>query len=96
MKVYSIFYSKHRLNYFCRSGGISYYSESKVCKLVVASIVLHNICIQKGIPLSPEDDHHLDFEVIPGLQEDERGNLPQRQQNQLAKDIRRTVAEGLH
>jgi hypothetical protein len=40
-----------------RTGGLSCYPVNKVCRLVVASAVLHNIYIERRIPLLPEDEH---------------------------------------
>jgi len=48
-----------------RTGGVSCYDEFKVCKLIVASIVLHNFCIQKEIPLLEADDEFRNLILIP-------------------------------
>ncbi|OXA39147.1 hypothetical protein Fcan01_26160, partial [Folsomia candida] len=47
------------------TGGVSCYSEGKVCKLIVSSLVLHNFCVLKEIPLTEEDERCRDYTVIP-------------------------------
>jgi hypothetical protein len=50
-----------------------------VCKLIVASAVLHNICVNKEIPLLEEDQQHCEERVIPQLAEERRqgNNVPE-------------------
>lgn len=50
---------------FARTGGTSCYGEGKVCKLIAASIALHNICVTKEIPLTVEDENFRDQVIIP-------------------------------
>ena len=38
----------------CDGGDITY-SSQKACKIVVASMILHNMCINAGLPLEEED-----------------------------------------
>ena len=50
-----------------KTGGILCYSPPRVCRLVVATMVLHNICIQHGL--------QWESELPVGVEEDE-GTLP--------------------
>lgn len=36
------------------------YEPGKVCKLITASIVLHNYCLDAGIPLLDADENELE------------------------------------
>ena len=47
---------KSRMRSLDRTGGAMVYSPQKVCKIVVASCIIHNIAIRHGMPLeAPED-----------------------------------------
>lgn len=48
-----------------RSGGTVLYSPTKVCRIVVACAVLHNIAQKNGIPV-PSNVHTEDNEPDPG------------------------------
>ena len=60
----------------CRTGGFSCYKPSKVCKLVVSSVALHNICVTNSIPITEQDQHFRDQVVIPNLEIGD-GGVPQ-------------------
>ncbi|XP_021953672.2 putative nuclease HARBI1 isoform X1 [Folsomia candida] len=61
---------KCRFRSMHKSGGDLCYEPAKVCKLITASVVLHNYCVNFGIPLLDEDEHQLEL-IIHGLAEDE-------------------------
>jgi len=57
-----------------RTGGFSCYKAAKVCKLIVSSIVVLNICITKEIPILKEDEVFRDQLVYDLQQEQEHPN----------------------
>lgn len=42
---------KSRFRCIDTSGGTLFYSPSRACRITVASVVLHNMCIANGVPL---------------------------------------------
>ena len=59
---------KQRLRCMHRDGGDITYSPQKACKIVVASMILHNMCINAGLPLEEEDLEqpvHNDYDDFP-------------------------------
>ena len=73
---------------------MSCYNETKVCQLIIASIVFHNICVSKQIPLSPEDEDFRDTYVIPNEQSEDL-DLSARELSTLAIETRDTIARQL-
>ena len=58
MFFYYANYSNH-FNIYFRTGGDLCYSPQKACRLITATMVLHNFCIQRGIELLEEDDDNV-------------------------------------
>jgi hypothetical protein len=46
------------------SAGTLLYSPQKCCDIVIAVIVLHNMCVTNGIPLPPGNENPRDHEHI--------------------------------
>ena len=42
-----------------RTGGDLCYSPQKACRLITATMVLHNYCVQRGINLLNDDEDHV-------------------------------------
>jgi hypothetical protein len=78
-----------------RTGGISCYNEGKVCRLIIASLVLHNICIAKEIPLTQEDEEYRDNFIIPHYLNHPYDNLSDRQSTTLANANRERIARAV-
>ena len=60
---------KSRWRSMDKTGGTFCYSPERVCRLAVATMVLHNICIDHGLDL----EHHTTFSI---MQEDDTVNPP--------------------
>ena len=46
---------KQRFKCMHHDGGDITYSPQKACKIIAASMILHNMCINAGLPLEEED-----------------------------------------
>jgi hypothetical protein len=47
---------KQRFRAIHKSGGVLTYAPEKCCKIIVACMILHNMCMDAGIPLEDDDD----------------------------------------
>lgn len=78
-----------------RTGGISCYHEERICKLIVSSIVLHNFCVKKEIPLTEEDRIFRDNYLIPVYEDNPYDDLTTGQISRLAQETRKQIAQQL-
>lgn len=82
---------KSRFRCLDRSGGTLLYSPEKTCKIVAAVSVLHNICIDRGIPTT------VDAGVQARSAALQPPTIPQNNLSQTgtAVELRRRIAEQL-
>ena len=79
---------KQRFRCMHRDGGDITYSPQKACKIVVASMILHNMCINAGLPLEDleedleqaVDNDYADFPENCARNEDNANGWDVRQQ----------------
>jgi hypothetical protein len=82
--------------FLLRTGGISCYDESKVCKIILSSIILHNFCVKNKIPLSAEDEEFRDNFLIQAEYEDHPyDNFSTRLFSLLANNTRDRIANSI-
>ncbi|OXA41480.1 putative nuclease HARBI1 [Folsomia candida] len=86
---------KCRFRSMDKTGGYSCYRPSKVCKLIVSSVALHNICVTHQIPILEEDEYYRDFAIIPNLQDHPQVPPPQGPFNSTAATTRDEIAASL-
>jgi hypothetical protein len=49
------------------SGGDLCYTPEKVCKLITASVVMSNYCLEKRISVLDEDEDYMNQIILPEL-----------------------------
>lgn len=79
---------KSRFRCLDKSGGTLLYTAEKTCKIIVAVAVLHNMCIDKKVPMDIDRDVQVRAAAIqPPTQ------AQQQVVQQSASDLRRRVAQ---
>ena len=48
---------KHRFRCLHKSGGALTYTPAKLCQIILACSILHNICINGNVPFEEDDDN---------------------------------------
>ena len=62
-----VWFMEESLEIMDRTGGSLCYSPGRVCKLVLSTMILHNLCIQHGLQLEQEllIEIEEDPEIVP-------------------------------
>lgn len=94
---------KQRFRCLHRDGGDLTYEPGKCCKIVVACMVLHNMCVTAQLPLDVDDDNDSNEGSDEDIDEDdtnddnnneENAALIRRRDQQGAVQLRRDLAHG--
>ena len=94
---------KQRFRCLHRDGGDLTYEPGKCCKIVVACMVLHNMCVSAQIPLNGDDDNDSnegsDEDVEDDSNDDDNNNvggaaIVRLRDRQGAVQLRRDLAHG--
>lgn len=80
---------KSRFRCLDKSGGTLLYTAEKTCKVIVAAAVLHNMCIDRNVPVD------IDQAVQARAAAIQPPNVIQQNVQQTAVDLRRAVAQQL-
>ena len=73
--------TKHRFRCLHKSGGAMTYAPEKCCKIIMACLILHNMCVNAGVALDDEDqiddDDNEEDDDVDNNENDEQENVRQ-------------------